>query len=132
MAARILIEAVNCARGGGAALCRADGVGLNTENKAPDQTRSATCGQGEAGQRGAGGSPAETGSTPSSVDGPPPTSNMDAAEYKPSCWGKYVSDTFQARRKELERQSDDYYLDDADDEFLAEELERDYYREDAR
>ncbi|MBL0652666.1 type I restriction-modification system subunit M N-terminal domain-containing protein, partial [Aeromonas caviae] len=64
--------------------------------------------------------------------------NMDAAEYKHIVLGlifiKYVSDTFQARRGELERrftdEHDDYYLHDADAEFLAEELEeRDYYRE---
>ncbi|MBL0653006.1 type I restriction-modification system subunit M N-terminal domain-containing protein, partial [Aeromonas caviae] len=64
--------------------------------------------------------------------------NMDAAEYKHIVLGlifiKYVSDTFLARRGELERrftdEHDDYYLHDADAEFLAEELEeRDYYRE---
>ncbi|GJA62336.1 hypothetical protein KAM351_09470 [Aeromonas caviae] len=63
---------------------------------------------------------------------------MDAVEYKHIVLGlifiKYVSDTFLARRIELERrftdESDDYYLHDSDDEFLAEELEeRDYYRE---
>jgi type I restriction enzyme M protein len=48
--------------------------------------------------------------------------NMDAAEYKHIVLGlifvKYISDTFQARRDELERRfldpSDDYYLPDAD------------------
>ncbi|MCK0510921.1 type I restriction-modification system subunit M [Aromatoleum buckelii] len=62
--------------------------------------------------------------------------NMDAAEYKHLVLGliflKYVSDTFAARRAELERRfadpADDYHLDDP--ELLADELEdRDYYRE---
>lgn len=63
--------------------------------------------------------------------------NMDAAEYKHIVLGliflKYISDSFAARRAELERrfldESDDYYLGD-DPELLAEELEeRDYYKE---
>jgi type I restriction enzyme M protein len=62
--------------------------------------------------------------------------NMDAAEYKhlvlSLIFVKYVSDTFAARRAELERKfadpNDDYYLDDA--ELIPDELEdRDYYRE---
>jgi len=62
--------------------------------------------------------------------------NMDAAEYKHLVLGliflKYVSDTFAARRSELERRfadpDDDYFLPDAD--LLAAELEdRDYYKE---
>jgi type I restriction enzyme M protein len=62
--------------------------------------------------------------------------NMDAAEYKHLVLGlifvKYVSDTFAARRAELERKfadpADDYYLDDP--ELFADELEdRDYYKE---
>ncbi len=63
--------------------------------------------------------------------------NMDAAEYKHIVLGliflKYISDSFAARRAELERrfadEQDDYYLD-GDAEMLAAELEdRDYYRE---
>ncbi len=62
--------------------------------------------------------------------------NMDAAEYKHLVLGlifvKYISDTFAARRAELNRRfadpADDYFLDDAD--LIAVELEdRDYYRE---
>jgi type I restriction enzyme M protein len=61
--------------------------------------------------------------------------NMDAAEYKHLVLGlifvKYVSDTFAARRAELERKfadpADDYYLDDP--ELIPDELEdRDYYK----
>ncbi len=64
--------------------------------------------------------------------------NMDAAEYKHLVLGlifvKYVSDTFAARRAELERrfadEADDYFLPDATPELLATELEdRDYYTE---
>ena len=64
--------------------------------------------------------------------------NMDAAEYKHIVLGlifvKYISDTFQARRNELERrfldEADDYFLGDGDPDLLANELEdRDYYRE---
>ncbi len=64
--------------------------------------------------------------------------NMDAAEYKHLVLGlifvKYVSDTFAARRAELERrfadEADDYFLPDATPELLAAELEdRDYYTE---
>ncbi|MCK9623007.1 MAG: type I restriction-modification system subunit M [Methylobacter sp.] len=64
--------------------------------------------------------------------------NMDAAEYKHIVLGlifvKYISDTFQTRRAELTRKfadsQDDYYLDDADQELINEELEdRDYYKE---
>jgi len=64
--------------------------------------------------------------------------NMDAAEYKHLVLGliflKYISDTFAARRVELTRrfadEADDYFLYEADDELLAEELEdRDYYKE---
>jgi type I restriction enzyme M protein len=60
--------------------------------------------------------------------------NMDAAEYKHLVLGlifvKYISDTFAARRSELERRfndpSDEYYLDEP--ELIPEELEdRDYY-----
>ena len=60
--------------------------------------------------------------------------NMDAAEYKHLVLGlifvKYISDTFAARRSELERRfndpSDEYYLDEP--EFIPNELEdRDYY-----
>jgi type I restriction enzyme M protein len=60
--------------------------------------------------------------------------NMDAAEYKHIVLGliflKYVSDTFAARRSELEKRfadpSDEYYLDDS--ESIPDELEdRDYY-----
>ncbi len=62
--------------------------------------------------------------------------NIDAAEYKHMVLGliflKYISDTFAARRAELEQRftnpADDYYLDDKT--LLAGELEdRDYYRE---
>jgi type I restriction enzyme M protein len=64
--------------------------------------------------------------------------NMDAAEYKHLVLGlifvKYVSDTFSARRAELERRfadkADDYFIPDADAKALAAELEdRDYYKE---
>ena len=64
--------------------------------------------------------------------------NMDAAEYKHLVLGliflKYVSDTFAARRAELTRrfadEADDYFLPDADEASLKEELEnRDYYTE---
>ncbi|MDP1664507.1 MAG: class I SAM-dependent DNA methyltransferase [Methylobacter sp.] len=64
--------------------------------------------------------------------------NMDAAEYKHIVLGlifvKYISDTFQTRRAELTRKfadsQDDYYLDDADQDLINEELEdRDYYKE---
>ena len=60
--------------------------------------------------------------------------NMDAAEYKHLVLGlifvKYISDTFAARRGELERffndPSDEYYLDEP--ELIPDELEdRDYY-----
>lgn len=62
--------------------------------------------------------------------------NMDAAEYKHIVLGliflKYISDTFQQRRDELERRfadkNDEYYIADA--KVLAQELEdRDYYKE---
>jgi type I restriction enzyme M protein len=62
--------------------------------------------------------------------------NIDAAEYKHIVLGliflKYISDTFAARRAELEQRfsnpADDYYLDDKT--LIAGELEdRDYYRE---
>jgi type I restriction enzyme M protein len=64
--------------------------------------------------------------------------NIDAAEYKHLVLGlifvKYVSDTFAARRAELERRfadkSDDYYLRDCTPGHLKAELEdRDYYKE---
>ncbi|BFG77827.1 class I SAM-dependent DNA methyltransferase [Paraburkholderia terrae] len=64
--------------------------------------------------------------------------NMDAAEYKHIVLGliflKYISDTFAARRAELTSrfadESDEYFLQECDDELLAGELEdRDYYRE---
>lgn len=64
--------------------------------------------------------------------------NVDAAEYKHLVLGliflKFVSDTFAARRAELELkfadENDDYFLADANAESLNEELEdRDYYRE---
>lgn len=64
--------------------------------------------------------------------------NMDAAEYKHIVLGliflKYVSDAFNTHRAELEKRfanpQDDYYLDGADDQAIAEELEdRDYYKE---
>ena len=60
--------------------------------------------------------------------------NMDAAEYKHLVLGlifvKYISDTFAARRSELERRfndpSDEYYLDEP--KLIPDELEdRDYY-----
>lgn len=63
---------------------------------------------------------------------------MDAAEYKHLVLGlifvKYISDTFAARRAELQRRfadkSDEYFLPDASAKLLAAELEdRDYYRE---
>jgi len=63
---------------------------------------------------------------------------MDAAEYKHLVLGlifvKYISDTFVARRTELEwrftDKADDYFLLDADAKSLAAELEdRDYYKE---
>jgi type I restriction enzyme M protein len=62
--------------------------------------------------------------------------NMDAAEYKHLALGlifvKYVSDSFSARRAELERKfadpADDYFLYDS--ELIPDELEdRDYYKE---
>jgi type I restriction enzyme M protein len=62
--------------------------------------------------------------------------SVDAAEYKHVVLGliflKYISDTFEQRRKELEASfrdsTNDYYLGDA--EMIAEELEvRDYYQE---
>ncbi|MFJ9534979.1 type I restriction-modification system subunit M [Herbaspirillum sp. NPDC101396] len=64
--------------------------------------------------------------------------NIDAAEYKHLVLGlifvKYISDTFQARREELNRrfsdQNDEYFLHTTDAVLLIEELEdRDYYRE---
>ncbi|NEX60631.1 class I SAM-dependent DNA methyltransferase [Noviherbaspirillum galbum] len=64
--------------------------------------------------------------------------NMDAAEYKHLVLGliflKFVSDTFQTRRNELQARfadpDDDYYLEGADAAEIAEELEdRDYYKE---
>jgi type I restriction enzyme M protein len=64
--------------------------------------------------------------------------NMDAAEYKHIVLGlifvKYISDTFQTRHAELTRKfadsQDDYYLEDADQDLVNEELEdRDYYKE---
>lgn len=64
--------------------------------------------------------------------------NMDAAEYKHLVLGlifvKFISDTFAARRAELERRfadkADDYFLHDANAKSLAAELEdRDYYKE---
>jgi type I restriction enzyme M protein len=64
---------------------------------------------------------------------------LDAAVYKHIVLGivflKYVSDSFEARRVELNQDfadpEHDYFLgDDADDEFINEELEnRDYYKE---
>lgn len=65
-------------------------------------------------------------------------SNMDAAEYKHLVLGlifvKYVSDTFAARRLDLERRfkdtGDDYFIPGATPEEINSELEeRDYYRE---
>ena len=64
--------------------------------------------------------------------------NMDAAEYKHIVLGlifvKYISDSFQTHRQELQErftdQSDDYYIPDALPSLLTEELEdRDYYKE---
>jgi type I restriction enzyme M protein len=64
--------------------------------------------------------------------------NMDAAEYKHIVLGlifvKYISDTFQTRRAELTRKfadvNDSYYLPDADQALIVDELEdRDYYKE---
>jgi type I restriction enzyme M protein len=64
--------------------------------------------------------------------------NIDAAEYKHLVLGlifvKFVSDTFAARRTELEKRfadtSDDYYLSDSTPDLLKAELEdRDYYTE---
>ena len=63
--------------------------------------------------------------------------NMDAAEYKHLVLGliflKYVSDTFTARRAEIEARlkdpADEFYYPDASPEDLAAELEdRDYYK----
>jgi len=63
--------------------------------------------------------------------------NMDAAEYKHLVLGliflKYVSDTFTARRQEVEARlknpADEFYFADASPEDLAAELEdRDYYK----
>ena len=65
--------------------------------------------------------------------------NMDAAEYKHLVLGlifvKYISDTFAARRAELEKRltnpKDEYFIDDLTTASLAKELnERDYYKED--
>lgn len=64
--------------------------------------------------------------------------NMDAAEYKHLVLGliflKYISDTFAARRAELAKRladpQDEYFLDGADANEIATELEeRDYYKE---
>lgn len=64
--------------------------------------------------------------------------NMDAAEYKHLVLGliflKYISDTFAARSAELARRfadpKDEYFLDGADANEMAAELEeRDYYKE---
>lgn len=64
--------------------------------------------------------------------------NMDAAEYKHIVLGlifvKYISDTFQTRRSELTCKfadvKDSYYLPDANQDLINEELEdRDYYKE---
>ena len=64
--------------------------------------------------------------------------NMDAAEYKHIVLGlifvKYISDTFQTRRAELTAKfadaGDDYFLHDADQALIDDELEdRDYYKE---
>ncbi|MFM4915613.1 type I restriction-modification system subunit M [Aeromonas dhakensis] len=140
-----LIEAgqLRKGRGRGGSVLRADGAGLNTENKASETKPAAMpAAKGKRGKQAQEVAPAETG-----IDTIKRTlwasadklrANMDAAEYKHIVLGlifiKYVSDTFQARRGELEHrftdESDDYYLHDADAEFLAEELEeRDYYRE---
>lgn len=65
-------------------------------------------------------------------------SNLDAAVYKHAVLGliflKYVSDTFEGRRKELEANFKDpeheYYLGDDGQDLIKEELEiRDYYTE---
>lgn len=62
--------------------------------------------------------------------------NMDAAEYKHIVLGliflKYISDTFAAKRHELDARlrdpKDEYYFGEAADADLAAELEeRDYY-----
>lgn len=64
--------------------------------------------------------------------------NMDAAEYKHLVLGliflKYISDTFAARRAELAKRladpKDEYFLDGANAQDIATELEeRDYYKE---
>ncbi len=64
--------------------------------------------------------------------------NMDAAEYKHLVLGliflKYISDTFAARRSELAKRladpKDEYFLDGANAQDIATELEeRDYYKE---
>ncbi len=64
--------------------------------------------------------------------------NMDAAEYKHLVLGliflKYISDTFAAKRAELERRfadpKDDYHVAEATPAYLSQELEdRDYYKE---
>ncbi|BBU69881.1 type I restriction-modification system subunit M [Fluviibacter phosphoraccumulans] len=64
--------------------------------------------------------------------------NMDAAEYKHLVLGliflKYISDTFAARRSELDKRladpKDEYFLDGANAQDIATELEeRDYYKE---
>ncbi|HEY9209795.1 MAG TPA: type I restriction-modification system subunit M N-terminal domain-containing protein [Methylotenera sp.] len=64
--------------------------------------------------------------------------NMDAAEYKHIVLGlifvKYISDTFQSRRAELTSKfadpNDSYFIPDADQSLIDEELEdRDYYKE---
>ena len=65
---------------------------------------------------------------------------MDAAEYKHLVLGlifvKYISDTFAARRTELEKwltnpQDEEYFIDDLTPASLAKELnERDYYKAD--
>lgn len=64
--------------------------------------------------------------------------NMDAAEYKHIVLGlifvKYISDTFQTRREELKSKfanpNDPYFIPDADQNLINEELEdRDYYKE---
>lgn len=63
--------------------------------------------------------------------------NMDAAEYKHLVLGliflKYISDTFSARQAELALrfadESDEFFLQEANPELIAEELEdRDYYK----
>ena len=64
--------------------------------------------------------------------------NLDAAEYKHLVLGlifvKFISDTFEARRQEIAARladpKDDYYLPDASEFAVKDELEdRDYYRE---